>query len=102
MRRRAFIASLGLTSLAPFAASAAEPVSVVASFSILADMVQQVGGSRVAVTSLVGPDGDVHVYSPRPKDLRTLMAARLLVQNGLGLEGWMVRLIGAAGFKGGV
>ncbi|MFL5255494.1 MAG: metal ABC transporter solute-binding protein, Zn/Mn family [Rhodopila sp.] len=102
MRRRAFIASLGLTSLAPLAASAAEPVPIVASFSILADMVQQVGGSAVAVTSLVGPDGDVHVYSPRPKDLRTLMAARLLVQNGLGLEGWMVRLIGAAGFKGGV
>jgi len=102
MRRRAFIASLGLTSLAPLAASAAEPVPIVASFSILADMVQQVGGSAVAVTSLVGPDGDVHVYSPRPKDLRTLMAARLLVQNGLGLGGWMVRLIGAAGFKGGV
>jgi zinc/manganese transport system substrate-binding protein len=100
MDRRTFIVSLGLTSLVPFAARAAEPVPVVASFSILADMVRQIGGAAVAVTPLVGPDADAHVYSPRPKDLRTLMAARLLVQNGLGLEGWMVRLIGAAGFKG--
>src|SRR6202042_2078617 len=39
-------------------------------------------------------------YEPRPRDLRTLLAASLLVRNGLGLEGWMDRLTGAAGFKG--
>lgn len=100
MRRRTVIASLGLAALAPFAAPAAEPVPVVASFSILADMVRQIGGDAVSVTPLVGPNEDAHVFSPRPKDLRTLMAARLLVQNGLGLEGWMVRLTEAAGFKG--
>jgi zinc/manganese transport system substrate-binding protein len=100
MRRRIVIASLGLAALTPFAAPAAQPVPVVASFSILADMVRQVGGDAVSVTPLVGPDADVHVYDPRPKDLRTLMAARLLVQNGLGLEGWMVRLTGSAGFEG--
>jgi zinc/manganese transport system substrate-binding protein len=97
MRRRTLIASLGL---APFAAHAAGPMAVVASFSILADMVRQIGGERVTVTSLVGPDGDVHIYDPRPKDLRAVMAANLLVQNGLGLEGWMVRLTESAGFKG--
>ncbi|MDR3534712.1 MAG: zinc ABC transporter substrate-binding protein [Rhodopila sp.] len=97
MRRRIFLAALGL---APFAAHAAAPLRVVASFSILADMVRQIGGPGVAVDTLVGPDGDVHVYDPRPKDLRTLMAAGLLVRNGLGLEGWMDRLTGAAGFKG--
>ncbi len=97
MRRRCFLAGL---TLAPFAGLAAEPLRVVASFSILADLVLQVGGSAVSVEALVGPDGDAHVYQPRPKDLRTLMEARLLVRNGLGLEGWMDRLTGAVGFKG--
>jgi zinc/manganese transport system substrate-binding protein len=97
MRRRSFIAALGL---APFAARAAGPLRVVASFSILGDLTRQVGGNGVAVETLVGPDGDVHVYEPRPKDLRRLMAASVLVRNGLGLEGWMDRLTEAAGFKG--
>lgn len=97
MRRRSFIAALGL---APLAARAAERLRVVASFSILGDLVRQVGGDAVSVEALVGPNGDVHVYEPRPKDLRTLLAAGLLVRNGLGLEGWMDRLTQAAGFKG--
>jgi len=97
MHRRSFIGALGL---APFAARAAGVLRVVASFSILGDLVRQVGGDTVSVEALVGPDGDVHVYEPRPKDLRTLLAAGLLVRNGLGLEGWMDRLTGAAGFKG--
>jgi zinc/manganese transport system substrate-binding protein len=97
MRRRSFIAALGLT---PLAARAAGKLRVVASFSILADLTRQIGGEVVSVEALVGPDGDVHVYDPRPKDLRTLMAAGLLVRNGLGLEGWMDRLTDAAGYKG--
>jgi zinc/manganese transport system substrate-binding protein len=97
MRRRSFIAALGLT---PLAAHAAGKVRVVASFSILADLTRQIGGEAVSVEALVGPDGDVHVYDPRPKDLRTLMAAGLLVRNGLGLEGWMDRLTDAAGYNG--
>jgi zinc/manganese transport system substrate-binding protein len=100
MHRRTLIASLGLFGLARFGARAAGPLPVVASFSILADMVRQIGGAAVAVTDFVGPDEDVHAYDPRPKDLRTLTGAALLVQNGLGLEGWMVRLTGSAGFKG--
>jgi zinc/manganese transport system substrate-binding protein len=107
MRRRTFIAALSAVSstaaglpLAPFAARAAGALRVVTSFSILADLVRQVGGQSVSVQTLVGPNGDVHVYEPRPEDLRTLMAAGLLVRNGLGLEGWMDRLTDAAGFKG--
>ena len=97
MRRRSFIIGCGLL---PAVARAANPVRVVASFSILADLVRQIGRDAVSVEALVGPDGDVHVYEPRPKDIRTLLAASLLVRNGLGLEGWMDRLSGAAGFKG--
>jgi zinc/manganese transport system substrate-binding protein len=88
--------TLMVPALAPLAA---KPLRVVASFSILADLVRQVAGDAVSVESLVGPNGDVHVYGPRPKDLRTLMQAGLLVRNGLGLEGWMDRLTGAAGFR---
>jgi zinc/manganese transport system substrate-binding protein len=101
MYRRSFIATVGAAlGLAPFAAEAAGVLRVVASFSILGDLVRQVGGDAVSVQTFVGPNGDVHVYEPRPKDLRTLLAAGLLVRNGLGLEGWMDRLTQAAGFKG--
>ena len=102
MHRRGFLAALGLApiGLAPLAARATQPLRAVASFSILGDMIRRIGGEAVTVDSLVGADGDVHVYEPRPKDLRTLLAAGLLVRNGLGLEGWMDRLTGAAGFSG--
>ncbi len=97
MLRRTLLAGLTLT---PAVVRAATPLRVVASFSILTDLVRQIGGDAVTVETFVGPDGDVHVYEPRPKDLRTLLAAGLLVRNGLGLEGWMDRLTQAAGFKG--
>ncbi len=76
---------------------AAAPVKVVATFSILGDMVKQVGGEDVSVKSLVPPGGDAHVYQPSPGDAKELAAARLVVVNGLGLEGWMDRLIKASG-----
>jgi zinc/manganese transport system substrate-binding protein len=72
-------------------------LNVVASFSILGDLVKNVGGDRVEVTTLVGPDGDVHVYTPTPSDVRQIADARLLVINGFGLEGWLPRLLQAAG-----
>src|SRR6202008_1661859 len=74
-------------------------INVVASFSILADFVKNVGGERVSVTSLVGPNGDVHVYAPAPADAKKIADARLLVINGLGLEGWLPRLLQASGGK---
>jgi len=74
-------------------------LNVVASFSILGDFVKNVGGDRVDVTTLVGADGDVHVYTPTPSDVRKIADAKLLVVNGFGLEGWLPRLLQAAGGK---
>jgi zinc/manganese transport system substrate-binding protein len=74
-------------------------LNVVASFSILGDFLKNVGGDRVEVTTLVGPDGDVHVYTPTPADVRKIADAKLLVVNGFGLEGWLPRLLQAAGGK---
>jgi zinc/manganese transport system substrate-binding protein len=75
------------------------PVPVVATFSILGDLVREVGGDRVAVSTLVGPDGDGHVYSPTPSDARRLSEARIVVANGLGFEGWISRLVRSSGTK---
>jgi zinc/manganese transport system substrate-binding protein len=78
---------------------AEDRLSVVASFSILGDFVRNVGGDKVDVTSLVGPDGDVHVYTPAPDDARKVASARLVIVNGLGLEGWLPRLLQSSGGK---
>jgi zinc/manganese transport system substrate-binding protein len=80
-------------------ARAQDRLSVVASFSILGDFVSNVGGDRVSVTTLVGPNGDVHVYTPAPADAKKVADAKLLVINGLGLEGWLPRLLQASGSK---
>jgi hypothetical protein len=71
----------------------AEPLKVVASFSILGDLVRSAGGDRVEVTTLVGPDSDAHVYSPPPADAKKVADAKLIVVNGLGFEGWLPRLV---------
>ncbi|KYG22174.1 metal ABC transporter substrate-binding protein [Bradyrhizobium sp. AT1] len=78
---------------------AAERLNVVASFSILADFVRNVGGDRINLTTLVGADGDVHVYTPAPSDAKRVAEARLVIVNGLGLEGWLPRLVQSAGSK---
>jgi len=93
-------AALGLAALLALPANAAERIQVLASFSLLADMVENVGGEHVAVTALVGPDSDAHVYSPRPSDARALAEADLVVFNGLQFEGWMERLVDASGYPG--
>lgn len=72
---------------------------VVASFSILGDLVARVGGDRVEVSTLVGPNGDAHGYAPTPADAGRIGAARLVVVNGLGFEGWLDRLVRASGTK---
>ena len=99
MRRlRGFWLALAVSlGAAPLHAQA--PLKVVASFSIIGDFVKHVGGDRVEVTTLVGPDGDVHVYTPTPSDVRKIADAKLLVINGFGLEGWLPRLLQAAGGK---
>lgn len=80
-------------------ARAQQRLNVVASFSILADFVRNVGGDRVNVTALVGPDSDAHVYSPSPADAKKIADAKLVIVNGLGLEGWLPRLVQSAGGK---
>ncbi|MGX7743861.1 metal ABC transporter substrate-binding protein [Rhodopseudomonas parapalustris] len=80
-------------------AQADDRVRVVASFSILGDFVRNVGGDRVEVSTLVGPNGDAHVYTPSPADAKTIADARLVVVNGLGLEGWLPRLVQSSGGK---
>ncbi len=98
MRRLFGLVCLAL-ALASGSARASDRINVVASFSILADMARNVGGDRVDVTALVGPDGDAHVYAPTPADAKKVADARLLVINGLGFEGWMPRLLQASGSK---
>lgn len=77
-----------------------EPIPVVATFSILGNMVSEIGGEHVNVTTLVGPDGDAHVYQPTPKDARSVSEAELMFMNGLEFEGWLERLVKAASFDG--
>lgn len=79
---------------------AAEPIPVVASFSILADLVQVVGGERVKVQALVGPDADAHEFTPSPADARAILHARLFVINGLNFEPWAQKLAKSAAYPG--
>jgi len=81
------------------AAQTPAPLKVVASFSLLADMVAAVGGDAVAVRALVGPDADAHAFTPAPADAQRLAQAGLIVVNGLGFEGWIDRLVRASGSK---
>jgi zinc/manganese transport system substrate-binding protein len=99
--------SLLAASLAAFFAAslntapvhAQEKLPVIATFSILSDLVKNVGGDRVEVTTLVGPGGDAHVYVPTPADAKKVAAAKVVVVNGLGFEGWLTRLVKASGTK---
>jgi zinc/manganese transport system substrate-binding protein len=100
-RRLWFIGLLLMAMIEPACAQdrPQDPLKVVASFSILGDFVKNVGGDRVEVTTLVGPNGDVHVYTPAPADAKKIADARLVVINGLGLEGWLPRLVQSSGSK---
>lgn len=96
---RQIVLAAGLLAL-PLAAFAQEKLPVVTSFSILGDIVSSVGGERVKVISLVGADQDAHVFEPKPTDVNAVQQAKMVVMNGLGFEGWMVRLTKSAKFKG--
>ncbi|MCU1737550.1 MULTISPECIES: metal ABC transporter substrate-binding protein [Pseudomonas] len=74
-------------------AQAADKLPVVASFSILRDITQQIGGDHIAVIGMVGPDADAHTYEPTPDDAKALLNAKLIVKNGLGFEPWLDRLV---------
>ena len=99
MVRRAMLLTAILMVCGTSIARADQKLDVVATFSILADFVRNVGGDRVAVNTLVGPNGNTHVYTPSPTDARKLADAKVIFVNGLGLEGWLDRLIQASGTK---
>jgi len=98
MMIRAFCSAIfAITLMFGAVSPALAKTKVVATFSILGDMVRNVGGDRIELTTLVGPNGDAHVYTPQPKDAVALAKADLIIVNGLGFEGWIDRLIEASG-----
>lgn len=103
LRHHLIASAIGLATAALSPALLAQtvaPIKAVASFSILGDLVRQVGGDRVAVDVLVGPGSDAHVFQPTPSQARLVGQAQIVFSNGLGFEGWMSRLLGTAGYKG--
>jgi zinc/manganese transport system substrate-binding protein len=94
-------ALLGAVAVLPaFAVPAsAENLKVVASFSIIADFARNVGGDRIELTTLVGPDGDAHVYEPKPADAVVMAGADVVLVNGLQFEGFLQRLVEASATK---
>ena len=98
--RRAAIAAVAMLPMAMIDPAAAKTLKVVASFTVLADMVRQVGGDHVVVVSMVPPNGDPHEYEPTPDDARNLKGADVVFTSGLGLEGWFARLTKASGYAG--
>ncbi|WP_414147308.1 metal ABC transporter substrate-binding protein [Erwinia sp. BNK-24-b] len=91
---------LALATLCATPLAMAKTLDTVASFTVLADIVKQIGGDRVHVKSLVGPNGDPHSFEPTPQDSEALAKADVVFVSGLGLEGWMDRLISASSYKG--
>ena len=106
LRRHLLLSSIGLVAMALSPSLQAQtikppaPIQAVASFSILGDLVRQVGGDRVALEVLVGPGSDAHVFQPTPSQARTVGQAQIVFSNGLGFEGWMSRLLDTARYKG--
>jgi zinc/manganese transport system substrate-binding protein len=101
LRKVMVSAALLLALAGPKATLAADTKpKVVATFTIIGDLVEAVGGDAVSVTTLVGPDGDAHVFEPRPSDVAAVAKADLIVANGLGMEPWLERLTEAADFQG--
>src|SRR5690606_6593500 len=96
-----FLGALGISAwVSPAASAAAEPMPVVASFSVLGDMVAEIGGDHVKLTTIIGLGGDAHSFEPTPEHVRALSEARVLVVNGLGFEAWLPRLLAASNFQG--
>jgi zinc/manganese transport system substrate-binding protein len=97
LSRRYLLAAIVLVAASP--AAAQERLKVLVTFSILGDLTKNVGGDRVEMSALVGPDSDAHVYAPSPADARKVADAKVVITNGLGFEGWINRLVRASGSK---
>jgi len=99
-RNFGYVGTALVSMMALASTASAKTLEVVASFTVLADVVHEVGGKNVDVKFLVGPNGDPHEFEPSPDDARNLKAADVVFVSGDGLEGWMDRLITASGYKG--
>ena len=100
LRHGARALATACTALLIVGSAHAQNLEVTTSFSILGDLVSQVGGERVKVRALIGADEDAHAFQPRPSDARNVGGAALVVVNGLGFDDWMVRLARSGGYKG--
>ncbi len=99
-RRRLLCGLILAVCLTPTTDAHAATLKVVTSFSILSDMVQEIAGDEVEVSSLVGPNADAHAYEPTPAAVKQLASANLVIINGLRFEGWMDRMVRISGYKG--
>ena len=99
MNRRLLLSLLPALAM-PGLLRAQEPLRVVASFSILGDMVREVAGERIALRTVAGPNVDAHTFQPRPSDAEALRGAALAVRNGLGFDGWFDRMVRSANWRG--
>lgn len=90
---------LWLCLFLPLTLNAAEPLKVVTSFSILADMTRQIGGPHIQLSNIVGPDADAHTFEPTPEDARNIQRAGLVISNGLHFEPWLDRLVSSTQTK---
>jgi len=99
MHRRLLLSLLPALAM-PSILRAQEPLRVVASFSILGDMIRQVAGERIALRTVAGPNVDAHTFQPRPSDAEALRGAALAVRNGLGFDGWFDRMVRSANWRG--
>ncbi|TCS41594.1 metal ABC transporter substrate-binding protein [Reinekea marinisedimentorum] len=97
---RVFLLVFALTAGAANADNTEKKIELVASFTVLADIAEEIGGEYVEVSSIVGINSDTHVYRARPADARKVVHADILVMNGLGFEGWLERLVQSSGFQG--
>ena len=102
LRKIGFASALSVITLTSVWSASAEPLKVVASFSIIGDFAQNVGGDRIELTTLVGPDGDAHVYEPSPADAVSMSKANVVLVNGLNFEGFLKRLVEASATKASV
>jgi zinc/manganese transport system substrate-binding protein len=93
-----FLGAATMLSAVALPATAAD-LKVVASFSIIGDFAQNVGGDRIELTTLVGPNGDAHVYEPKPTDAVAMAGADVVLVNGLQFEGFLQRLVDASATK---
>ncbi len=84
---------------AGYSAASAEGLKVVSSFTVISDFAKNVGGDKISLTTLVGPNGDAHVYEPKPADAAAVAVADVVLVNGLHFEGFLPRLVEASATK---